>query len=214
MARRTAALLAAVWLGAACASAPPAPAPDPVARDQEVYRRAERERIRLLEREVELLRGELAEAEQALVEAESGLRAEHTRADAVSSLAEARIQLDRARREARWQAAELDRAEEKLAEAERQVGEDRFATAIFFAARAERTARRVQEEALRAERSPGARRVAAERVNLREGPSTDDAVLAVLAQDTPVFPEREADGWVLVRTVAGRVGWIHGSLVR
>ena len=45
-------------------------------------------------------------------------------------------------------------------------------------------------------------------------PSTDARVIAVLSDATPVFPERREDDWVLVRTAAGPVGWVHSSLLR
>src|SRR5262245_42254894 len=83
---------------------PEAPAPDPsqaalelAQRDGEIYRQAQAERIRTLEREVARLRADLDEAESAMVAIESGLRGPQTRADAVSALAEARISVERAR---------------------------------------------------------------------------------------------------------------------
>jgi SH3-like domain-containing protein len=39
-------------------------------------------------------------------------------------------------------------------------------------------------------------------------------VIDVLAQATPVFTERSERGWTMVRTLSGRVGWIHDSLLR
>ena len=51
------------------------------------------------------------------------------------------------------------------------------------------------------------------RVNLREGPATDHRIVDVLLQQTPVFPEREENGWVLVRVIAGPAGWVHKSLL-
>lgn len=190
----------------------PAPLPAPP-DDRHVYEQAERDRARLLEREVERLVTDLEAAEQALVSAESGLRGEASRADAVSTLAGARIQVDRARQEAPWQET-LAEATEKLEEAQSQIEAERFGAAIFFARRAERIAGRAQEEAGLAQRDEGARRIAGDRVNLREGPSTGDGVIAVLGRGTPVFPEREQAEWLLIRTARGRVGWIHASLVR
>ncbi len=59
--------------------------------DGAVYRRAEVDRAAGLEAEVERLRADLRQAEDALILAESGLRGTYTRADAVSQLAESRI---------------------------------------------------------------------------------------------------------------------------
>ena len=203
----------AVALGLACAGVSRAPSPLS-ANDAEIYRRAELERISRLEREVERLRADLSQAEQELVAMESGLRGSRVRADAISALAEARIQVERAERRAPWRASLLKEAGEKLAEAERLVGAESFGSAIFFASRAERIARDTLEEARAAESDPGARSINGRGVNLRDGPSTRHDVLAVLPLGMPVFPEREEDGWILVRTAEGSVGWVHRSLTR
>ena len=87
-------------------------------------------------------------------------------------------------------------------------------SAFFFASRAGRIARNAMEEARTAESKPGARTIGGRRVNLREGPSTSHAVLTVLLLGTPIFPEREKEGWILVRTTDGLVGWVHRPLIR
>jgi hypothetical protein len=198
-------------LGLACAFGDRSP---PAAGDAEFYRRAESERVSRLEGEVERLRADLAEAEQELGAAESGLSGSRSRADAISALAEARIQVERATKRAPWRAPLLKEAEEKLGEAERLVEARNFGSAVFFASRAARIARTTLEEARTAESEPGARIIAGDRVNLRDGPSNQHAVLAVLLFGTPVFPEREEGDWVLLRTTDGSVGWVHRSLIR
>jgi len=203
----------AVALGLACAGALRAPSTLP-AKDAEIYRRAESDRVSRLEREVEHLRADLSQAEQELVAMESGLRGSRVRADAISALAEARIQVERATRRVPWRASLLKEAGEKLDEAERLVAAENFGSAIFFASRAERIARNTLEEARTAESEPGARIIAGDRVNLRDGPSNQHQVLAVLLFGTPVFPEREEGDWVLLRTTDGSVGWVHRSLIR
>ena len=50
-------------------------------------------------------------------------------------------------------------------------------------------------------------------MNLRGGPSTTHPVLEVLGEATPVFAERSDGAWTLVRTLSGRVGWIHAGLL-
>ncbi len=204
----------------ACAAPAPAPAPEPVqpaptaSIDDGVRLRAEVERTRHLEREVERLRADLAQAEAAIVAVESGLLGKKTRADAVSATAEARVQVERARTGAPWSRGRIDEATEKLHEAERQLESGYFGAAIFFASRAERVARDVLDESRRAASAPGGQLIAGERVNLRAGPSLQDAVLEVLLEGTPVVTERESDAWSLVRTAEGRVGWVHSSLIR
>ncbi len=196
------------------------PPPDPsfaalelAHRDAEIYRHAQAERIQTLEREVSRLRGDLDEAESAMVAIESGLRGERTRADAVSALAEARISVERARSSTPWRSAEIAEVKERLEEAERQFQAGNPGSAVFFASRAQRIADSLREEAGRVSAAKGTRVVTAPRVNLRAGPSTTDAVLAVLPEATPVLPQRSEGEWVLVRTPDGAAGWVHASLL-
>jgi hypothetical protein len=202
------------WFGDA---EPPAAAPDAAlanaARDSEIYRQAQVEQIHTLEREIQRLRGELHEAEAAMVAIESGLRGAQTRADAVSALAEARIAVERARTSAPWRSAEIAEVTEKLDEAERQFQSGNSGSAVFFASRAKRVSDALIEEARRTAGAPGMRKITAPRANLRAGPSTDDAVLLVLGQATPVLPQRSDGEWVLVRTLDGAAGWVHASLL-
>jgi hypothetical protein len=182
-------------------------------RDAETFRQAQGERIQALEREVARLSRDLQEAESAMVAIESGLRGAQTRADAVSALAEARIAVERARASAPWRRAEIAEVTDKLEEAERQFQAGNPGSAVFFASRAQRIADSLREEARRISTAKGAGVVTAPRANLRAGPSTTDAVLSVLAEATPVFPQRAQGEWVLVRTPDGVAGWIHASLL-
>jgi hypothetical protein len=213
--RRAAPALAALGLAWACAADSPGSFPEPgiPSADRQVYLRADAERARTLEREVTRLRADLVEAERALLAAESGLLGAQSRADAVSAAAAAGVELERARRAAPWQEAALGEARAKLEEAERQIEAGHFGTAFFLASRAERIASQALEEAQAASADPAARRISAGRVNLREGPSLEHGVLAVLGRGTPVFPERSQAEWMLVRTGGGLVGWVHASLV-
>ena len=200
----------------ACASVPEPAAVDPASGkpDFEILYRGESERALQLERDVERLRADLRHAEEALVAVESGLLGSHTRADAVSALAEARILVKRGQVAAPWRQDLAEEAWGKLSESEGQLGRGHFGTAMFFSARAKRLAGALLREARSVEESDGHRFVAGSRVNLRAGPSTSTEVIGVLVRDTPVIPEREANEWVLVRTPSGRIGWIHGSLLR
>jgi hypothetical protein len=182
--------------------------------DAQLYRTAQADHNAYLERQIALLRTDLQEAEEAMVAIESGLRGIHTRADAVSSIAEARIAVDRASGRVPWRAEELNEARAKLDEAERQLQEGRSGSAVFFASRASRIAERLDAEARSVEKNASARFVNTSRANLRSGPSTDDPVIHVLTRATPVFLEREQNDWALVRTLAGPAGWIHTSLLR
>ena len=178
-----------------------------------LFRRAETERAEQLSLEIDRLQADLRTAEQALVEVESGLAGSNSRADAVSSLAVTRIQVERAASRAPWRNLEIAGAREKLEEAERQVAEGRFGAAIFYAYRARRVAESVLDEAKQVMRSGKARLIRAKRVNLRAGPSTDQRVLSVLVAGMPVVPQTTEGEWTLVQVTGGPAGWIHGSLL-
>jgi len=179
----------------------------------DVYERAREDRVAYLEREVERLRADVRGAEEAMIAMESGLRGVHTRADAVSSLAEARISLDRARDHAPWRTSEADEAQAKLLDAERQMNEGHVGTSLFFSSRAQRIADGMLGEATAGDATPGALFVRGRRVNLRAGPGTDEQVVDVLSHGVSVFEEKRSGDWLLVRTFSGRVGWVHVGLV-
>ena len=177
------------------------------------YERADIDRAAQLELEVERLRADLLAAEEAMVAIESGLRGVHSRADAVSTLAESRIAVERASRNVPWRRERVSEARQKLEEAERQFQAGHTGSAVFFASRARRIAAALDAEARRVASTPGARFINGRRVNLRAGPSTEDRILHVLVGSTPVFPEREDGEWVLVLTPSGQAGWVHRSLL-
>ncbi len=198
------------------AAAPPTPPPArvPAAPPAEVVHRAEADRILALERECERLRADLRAAEETLLAVESGMRGTQRRADAVSALAEARIQVDRAAALAPWREDEVAEAREKLDEADRQLAADHIGSTIFFVSRASRIAAALVAEADLLAKTPGARTVKAGRANLRAAPAADSEVLTVLPAGLPLFVENERGEWSLVRTVSGRVGWVHSGLLR
>jgi len=207
--------LAAGLAAAGCARAPEPPPPPPAHEPSaEVYRRAEAARVKLLEHEVERLNADVRAAEETLVAVESGLRGSQTRTEAVSMLAEARIEVERAAKRAPWRADAAAEANEKLEEADRQLAEGHIGSAIFFISRASRMAKQVLAEADLVRKAPDARFVRTDRVNLRAAPDADSEVLAVLRAELPVFAEEDEGDWVLVRTVRGDVGWVHGDLLR
>ena len=182
--------------------------------DADVRRRARIERTEYLELEIARLKADLRQAEEAMLTIGAGLRGGHTRAHAVSALAEARISVERAGESAAWRRSQLEEARAKLEEAERQIQAGHSGAALYFASRARRIADTLNQEARRVAESPGAKLVARPQVNLRAGPSDDDPILGVLTAATPVFPEQRKSSWWLVRTPSGQLGWVHASLLR
>lgn len=209
--------IGAVILATACASPPP-PEPDvlpsPPLEDIAIYHRAESERAERLEIEVKRLRADLRQAEEALVNVESGLRGNHNRANAVSAMAEVRISTNKAAERAPWRAAEIEEARVKLREAERQVQQGNAGAALFFVYRARRIAELALLEADAVNGQNHTRFIGDRTVNLREGPTTRHRVVDVLQPKTPVFLEREEKQWVLVRVISGPAGWVHKDLLQ
>lgn len=184
------------------------------AADEAVLQRAEVDRSEYYRREIERLQADLRQAEEAMVSIESGLRRRHTRANAVSTIAEARIVVERAAEAASWRSAEREEARAKLAEADRQLEAGHFGSAVFFASRARRVADHLNSEARLVAGAGNARFVDVRRLNLRTEPSRGGRVLETLRQDTPVFSERAEGDWMLVRTPRGQVGWVYASMLR
>jgi hypothetical protein len=215
-------LLVAILLGG-CASGPFSAAPDavskppqaapPIATSPEIQRRADADRVRELEFEVERLRADLRSAEETLLAVESGMRGAQGRAEAVSALAEARIHVDRAARRAPWRSEAAAEARERLAEAERQLAAQHVGSAVFFVSRAQRIAEALAAEAARVESDPKTQFVRGDGVNLRQGPTQEAAALETLPAELPVFVESREGGWSLVRTANGHVGFVRSDLL-
>ena len=149
-----------------------------------------------------------------MIRIESGQKGEHTRADAVSALADARILVRRAAQAAPWRRKEARAARKKLDEADRSIQAGHFGSAIFFTSRARRIAETLQHESETAAGQTGVLFISASRVNVRAGPSTGYEVLDTLVRRTPVLVESNQGLWVQVRTPSGTVGWIHNSLLQ
>lgn len=215
-------LLVLVLVVGACASppAPPAPEPEPapaaavqVEPSPEMLRRADADRVRVLESEIERLRADLRSAEETLLAVESGMRGGQGRAEAVSGLAEARIQIERAARNAPWRVEEAAEAREKLAEAERQLAAQHFGSTLFFVSRARRIADSLNAEAERVRSTRNVTYVRGSRVNLRDAPSQQSKVLSTLPARMPVIVEGAEGPWSLVRTATGQVGFVFSELL-
>lgn len=170
------------------------------------------QRIARLEEDVVRLRADLRHAEDALVSLGSSSGGQRGRADAVSSVAQARGRIDLAAQVGGDSAQILPAARRTLQEAERQLRDGRHETAAYFAARSRRMAEAVLRQAALT-RVPAPLRVSSDEVRLRKGPSADYAVIETLARRDRVLAEAEAGDWVRVRAPSGKTGWVHGSLL-
>lgn len=201
----------------ACAQAPPTPSSqteeEPPAVKAEFVHKADEERVQALEREVDRLKADLTRAEDALVTVESRLQSSYSRANAVSSLAEAHMQLNKASGIAPWRSHRIEEAQNKLDIAQKQIDKEYFGAAMFFIYRANRIVQELHYEAHLVETTPQTMFINRPKVNLRSGPSTEDEVLTVLEEGTPVVRETRQDDWILIRTLTGFVGWVYHSLV-
>jgi len=180
--------------------------------DHEERHALDQDRIFGLELEIERLRADLAQAEVTMLATDSEVRAGN-RATAVSVLAEAHISVETAQRVAPWWPEALEEAQQKLAEAERQLRGGHPGAAVYFASRGQRIAQNLIVEAKQVEQSKDARFVRVGRLNLRVGPSTGERVIRTLLKGTPVFAQRERGEWARVRTLRGELGWVHASLL-
>lgn len=170
-------------------------------------------RIEQLEREAKRLKAELHRAQEILVAVESGLKSGYTRADAVKSMAEVQIKLEKTTSFSPWHPDKITHAQNKLEIAQSHIDAGRFGVGIFHIYEASNLVDIVSSENDAIQKSENLLLVSAERVNLRGGPSTSYDVITTLPRRTPLFLEERTDKWMLVRTPSGTVGWIYSGLV-
>lgn len=171
------------------------------------------ERIVELENVVAKLQDRLAHTEGELAALETQLGETHNRADAVSALAAARVAVQRAARDAPWDTLEINAANDRLEVAEGHIDQGDYGAAAFFAYRANQAAERLISDAKQMDEPNITMFIKGERVNLRAGPSTENDILDVLDEGTPVFSIHRNANWVHVRTLSGEEGWVHASLL-
>ena len=195
-----------VYTPAECPEPPPSLVTVPAIPDSEDVNEVSGEqsdRVVELEGQVTQLQQKLKQSDSELEAIESHLREEHSRADAVSALAEARVKLQRAARDAPLRSKEVDAANDRLYVAERRIETEDYGAAAFFIYRASGTADSILSEVELARASENAMFIAADDVNLRANPSTEAEVLGQLTRGTVIFPTRAIEEWIQVRTESG-----------
>ena len=180
---------------------------------QQAERRADRARMERLEGDVRRLSTDLQQAERALIAVESKLIGAHTRAQAVRAHAETLSQLEVAAGKAPWLDEETRQARQKLSDADKHIRQSHYGAAILFASRAKRIASDIAAQAEAVRKAQNVSRVRVAVAVVRARPERRSSVVVKLTRGTPVFPEKEEGGWVLVRTPRGQIGWMAGSLL-
>ncbi len=182
-------------------------------------RRAEEDQRRL-EEQVALLKRDLEDTETEVIRTKARIKGMETKAEASSAIAEARI-LTR-RLDPKTRGTTLTRCQELLTKAEQQMQSDNFGAAVFFALKAQDMAVKPREglpppgrtEPAAAERpAPKASYlVRVESVNLRQGPSLSEAVVARAPRGATLHATVMRGDWLKV-SWASATGWVHLSLV-
>ena len=167
---------------------------------------------------LEQMRSDLLAAVDEATQAKSALEKPGSQASAITTLAEARIAVDKARHHplADRVKGHLDSADRMIAAASRQIEAGNFNGAIYFARSAQRTVEGALKLAqLDAEQGGRVLVVALAQANLRQGPSQDSDKIARLAQGTKVLQLEKRGDWIRVYVSdTGATGWLHTSVVK
>lgn len=182
------------------------PRPDPG-----LSRQVSRHHVAKLKNDAVRLREDLARAEQALAATDTSVG--YTSADAISALAEARVQTQGATNEIPWKREQIEQARAKLDTAKAHIDARNFSAAMYFIYRAQRITEEVKKEAQLVRANRGTLFVKAKRLNMRLGPSKQYDVITVLIEGAPVFPQNADKDWRLVRTANGFLGWVYGPML-
>lgn len=236
--RRWYAGVAAIAIGAACASRSGQANPQPAegaprtavetvkVRDAELEQRVARLELRLLERAAELeeLRARLDEARREVVRTMAKLQTVASRAEAASGMAEAEIALRSLLGDADpGSAPEAAQAMRLLAMSNAEFQRENYGGALYLANQAKSIAVAGQGRLPGGERGklrPGEvvfalplRLQASTRANVREGPGSGFRVAFTVEAGTSLVAYSHVEQWVRVRDGNGRSGWIFYNLV-
>jgi hypothetical protein len=181
--------------------------------------RIERDRLaqanELLEQELSEAHEDLKRVERQFAVYEQRLTNDQGKADAVAATAEARIRWEKLERE---RPSVLDDStgayvKQLIATSESLIRRQGYASALFFAERANHTMSSAERRAS-VEGSAVARKVTVDSANVRQGPGQDYAIVDRVSRGAILLCWGEANEWFHVRTPAGVEGWVHVSLVR
>lgn len=179
--------------------------------------RVERDRLAqtnvVLEDELRWAHEDLRLVERQFSEFEHRLAEEFGKATAVSTAAEARIHLDRARKTFALPDSTDRHVSAQLATAEKLIRANNYPAALFFAERANHT---LQAAERRASLNVGttSKVVAVSTANVREGPGQHYPIRATLREGQRVSCLDVARNWCHIVTADGESGWIHLTLLR
>jgi uncharacterized membrane protein YqiK len=201
---------------------------------QELQTKIARLQLRLLDKETQikelnerqaLLQKKLEEAFQEVVRTKAKLHGLESKAEAVSSMAEAEVALKalKAKADGQEKSPEVIQAEHLLRLSARELQKENHSGALYLASQAkelvklghERLTSRGNTSVMKGEVlfSLPVPLHALMRSNVREGPGFDFKVLYTLDKGTPVKGHSYKDQWVWVKSEDGRSGWIYHTLV-
>lgn len=178
-------------------------------------RQAQEEQHRLEDR-ITLLQHDLDVTETEVIRTKARLKGIETKAEASSAIAEARILMRRVSEEKK-RSPNLARSQELLDRAEEQLKEENFGAASFFASKAQElldATRRGGFASHEPDRpAPKSRYVVKPGgANLRQGPSTDEALIGKIPGGTTVEGLAVRGDWLRVKH-GDQVGWAFRPLL-
>lgn len=224
--------IAAIVLGTACSSAPPAKPPAPkvvhdtvVVRDPDLDKRVGRLELMTLAKDAEIedLQAKLEDARAEVVRAMAKLQTVASRAQAASAMAEAEVSLQSMKAGPTADPPEAEQVTKLVRQSAQQFDKANYAGALYLANQAKTLASSYRGRLSLGSREgarPGETAFAvpikltmSTRGNIRQGPGTTFPISFAAESGTALTGYSYAEEWIRVSDDTGRNGWVFRSLV-